>query len=382
MGNNQEMNFDTSFENEYQVQLENDLNSSFEKAFNNQFGKFDKGEDSIISNDNNNLKCNKEAELDIKVNKEKESEQKNERKDFVESKGKSFIVINKDKKHKILEKYNKEKTENNSSSTQKTESSTQLNKDEEIENKKDINENNNTDLIILDKQIENINIEESEEIESKINNNNDTININTPNIPEEKSEDTNLNKKRNRDKNINNKKINFDKIIRRIKMSILDAIIRFINHKIEIDYNYDIGKGICEKKILQIDKKELTHSKVEENKDFLLKNLKDILATIISKKYTNYKKTHNIELIQDLKINKGEDYKKIFELTFLDCIEHIRETKNIDILDGLDKIDDIIKIEEQKMDKDEIENFVDFIMDYENILKRKEGRNSKNQKNG
>ena len=381
MGNNQEMNFDTSFENEYQVQLENDLNSSFEKAFNNQFGKFEKGEDSITSYENLNQKCNKEAELDKKDNKEKESEQKNERKDFVESKGKSFIVINKDKKHKISEKYNKEKTENNSSSTQKTESSTQLNKDEEIENKKDSNENNkeNTDIIILDKQIENINIEESEEIESKINNNNDIININTPNIPEEKSEDTNLNKKRNRDKNINNKKINFDKILRRIKMSILDAIIRFINHKIEIDYNYDIGKGICEKKILQIDKKELTHSKVEENKDFLLKNLKDILATNISKKYTNYKKTHNIELIEKL-MNKGEDYKKIFELTFLDCVEYIRGTKNISILDGLDKIDDIIKIEEQKMDKDEIENFVDFIMDYENILDRKEGRNSKKQK--
>ena len=381
MGNNQEMNFDTSFENEYQVQLENDLNSSFEKAFNNQFGKFEKGEDSITSYENLNQKCNKEAELDKKDNKEKESEQKNERKDFVESKGKSFIVINKDKKHKILEKYNKEKTENNSSSTQKTESSTQLNKDEEIENKKDSNENNkeNTDLIILDKQIENINIEESEEIESKINNNNDTININTPNIPEEKSEDTNLNKKRNRDKNINNKKINFDKMFRRIKMSILDAIIRFINHKIEIDYNYDIGKGICEKKILLIDKKELTHSKVEENKEFLLKNLKDILATNISKKYTNYKKTHNIELIQKL-INKGEDYKKIFELTFLDCVEYIRGTKNISILDGLDKIDYIIKNEEQKMDKDEIENFVDFIMDYENILDRKEGRNSKKQK--
>jgi len=381
MGNNQEMNFDTSFENEYQVQLENDLNSSFEKAFNNQFGKFEKGEDSITSYENLNQKCNKEAELDKKDNKEKESEQKNERKDFVESKGKSFIVINKDKKHKILEKYNKEKTENNSSSTQKTESSTQLNKDEEIENKKDSNENNNTDLIILDKQIENINIEEIEEIESKINNNNDTININTPNIPEENSEDTNLNKKRNRDKNINNKKINFDKMFRRIKMSILDAIIRFINHKIEIDYNYDIGKGICEKKILLIDKKELTHSKVEENKKFLFKNLKDILATNISKKYTNYKKTHNIELIQKL-LNKGEDYKKIFELTFLDCVEYIRGTKNISILDGLDKIDYIIKIEEQKTDKDEIENFVDFIMDYENILKRKEGRNSKNQKNG
>ena len=139
------------------------------------------------------------------------------------------------------------------------------------------------------------------------------------------------------------------------------------------------------------DKKNTLDNKFEDlekritrlkNKKILFKNLEEILATNISEKYTNYIPTHNIELIQDLIINKGEDYKKIFELTFLDCVEYIRGTKNIDILDGLDKIDDIIKIEEQKMDKDEIENFVDFIMDYENIIDRKKGRNSKNQKNG
>ena len=374
MGNTQENISVSYFENEYQEQFqqneESNLNSQFIEAYNHQFGKFNNDEENINT-------CEKS---DIKNNKEKEPEQKNERNDFVKSKGNSVIDINKDNKYKISKKYNKEKTENNSSSTQKTESSTQLNKDEETENKKDSNENNNknVELMNIDKQIENINIEESEEIESKINNNNDTININTPNIPEKNSEDTNLNKKRNRDKNINNKKINFDKIIRRIKMSILDAIIRFINHKIEIDNNYDNVKGI----ILSINKKELSHSNVEENKKFLKKNLEEILATNISKKYTNYIPTHNIELIQDLIINKGEDYKKIFELTFLQCVEYIRGTKNISILDGLDKIDDIINIEEQKMDKDEIENFVDFIMDYENIIDRKKGRNSKNQKNG
>ena len=76
MGNNQEMNFDTSFENEYQVQLENDLNSSFEKAFNNQFGKFEKGEDSITSYENLNQKCNKEVELAIKIIKKKNQNKK------------------------------------------------------------------------------------------------------------------------------------------------------------------------------------------------------------------------------------------------------------------------------------------------------------------
>ena len=391
MGNTQEKNSDSYsyFENEYQEQLpsfenikpieESNLNSPFEDAYNNQFGKFVNFEgDSITSYENLNLKCNKETELDIKDNKEKESEQNNERNDFVESKGKSFIDTNKDKISKKSENYQKEKTEGTrgtAGSTEKTESSAQLNKDKskETEIKKDINENNkeNIELIILDRQIENINIEENKEIEIKIDNN-DTNNINTPNILKENNEDKNLNKKRNRDKNINIKKISFDKIMRRIKTGVLNAIIRFINQKIEIDY-------ICIKQLLSINKKEYSHPKVDENKKFLFKKLEEILATNISEKYTNYIPTHNIELVQNL-INKGEDYKKIFELTFLDCMEHIRGTKNIDILNGLDKIDDILKLEKD-IDESDKENFRYCMMNYKDIIEGKKGRNSKKTKN-
>ena len=155
MGNTQEKNSDSYsyFENELQERLpsfenikpieEINLNSPFEEAYNDQFRKCvnDSG-DSITSYENLNLKCNKETELDIKDNKEKESEQNNERDDFVESKGKNFIDINKDKKTKKSENYQKEKTEGGS--TEKSESSAQLNKDKskETEIKKDINENN------------------------------------------------------------------------------------------------------------------------------------------------------------------------------------------------------------------------------------------------
>ena len=398
MGNTQEKNSDSYsyFENEYQEQLpsfenikpieESNLNSPFEDAYNNQFGKFVNVDgDSITSYENLNLKYNKETELDIKDNKEKESEQNYERNDFVESKGKSFIDTNKDKISKKSENYQKEKTEGTrgtAGSTEKTESSAQLNKDKskETEIKKDINENNkeNIELIILDRQIENINIEENKEIEIKIDNN-DTNNLNTPNILKENNEDKNLNKKRNRDKNINIKKISFDKIMRRIKTGVLNAIIRFINHKIEIDYNYDIGKGACIKQLLSINKKEYSHSKVDENKKFLFKNLEEILATNISEKYTNYIPTHNIELVQNL-INKGEDYKKIFELTFLDCVEYISGTKNIDVLDGLDKIDDILKLEKD-IDENDKENFRYCMMNYKDIIEGKKGRNSKKTKN-
>ena len=88
--------------------------------------------------------------------------------------------------------------------------------------------------------------------------------------------------------------------------------------------------------------------------------------------------THNIELVQNL-INKGEDYKKIFELTFLDCIEYIRGTKNIDILDGLDKIDDILKLEKD-IDENDKENFRYCMTNYKDIIEGKKGRNSKKNK--
>ena len=98
----------------------------------------------------------------------------------------------------------------------------------------------------------------------------DSINI----INIENNESKILNKKRKKKKNGNIITINYDKIFRRIITCILNAIIRFINHKIEIDFNYDIGKGACIKQILPINKKEYSHSKVDENKNFYLKTLK------------------------------------------------------------------------------------------------------------
>ena len=96
MGNTQEKNSDSYsyFENAYQEQLpsfenikpieESNLNSQFIEAYNHQFGKFNNDEENINT-------CEKS---DIKNNKEKEPEQKNERNDFVKSKGNSVIDIN------------------------------------------------------------------------------------------------------------------------------------------------------------------------------------------------------------------------------------------------------------------------------------------------
>ena len=270
---------------------------------------------------------------------------------------------------KIKEEY-EQKMKEISLSFEKTESSSLLNKDNNIliikkdikENNKEINENNNIG-IIKEEDIFKINKDE----------------FNNINISNEKNEDNNLNKKRKRNNNKNY--FNSDKIIKKIRVSILNAIIRFINKKIEIDFNNNLGIGINLKQFLQINKKDLSHSKINFDKEFLRKTLKEILSFNISEKYSKYIPTHNKNLVNYLLNldNKGENYKNLFELTFLDCIEYIRGTKYINILDGLDKIDDIIKYEKY-IDEDEMENFKHYLLNYESILIGKKARNSKKYK--
>jgi hypothetical protein len=267
---------------------------------------------------------------------------------------------------KIKEEY-EQKMKEFSLLFEKTESSFILNKDNNIliikkvtkENNKEINENNNIG-IIKEEDIFKINKDE----------------FNNINIYNEKNEENNINKKRKRNNNKNY--INSDKIIKKIRVSILNAIIRFINKKIEKDFNNYLGIGISMKQFLQISKRKLSHSKINFDKEFLRKTLKEILSFNISEKYSNYIPTHNKNLVNYLLNldNKSEHYKKLFELTFLDCIEYIRGTKYINILNGLDKIDDIIKYVKY-IDEDEMENFKHYLLNYESILYGKKTRNSK-----
>ena len=243
---------------------------------------------------------------------------------------------------------------------EETESSSLLNKDNNIFGiKKDSKENN----------------KEITENEIKINIKDDLVNMN---IYNEKNEDKNINKKRKRKNNEDKNYINSNKITKKIRISILNAIIRFINKKLKIDFNNNLGIGINLKQFLQINKKDLSHSKINFDKEFLRKTLKEILSFNISEKYSNYIPTHNKNLVNYLLNldNKGENYKKLFELTFLDCIEYIRGIKYINILDGLNKIDDLIKYEKY-IDEDEMENFKHYLLNYESILYGKKTRNSK-----
>ena len=391
------------------------------------------------------------------VEKKEENSEKNEQKN-----NSPIILVDKncipseeiiDKKGKNSKKKNKkrytEKTEKTACSSEiNEESQNQLNKEnEKVSELNEINkEENNVQLIIVDKKEE-----------SKISNNNDNINVSNNNdnseikdishiqanniesngnniinntnaqnnnensevndidriqtnnialnrINEENNfniiinsdnhdTDTNSNKyknlidkKRKRGKELINElnEYNPDKILRKIRTMSLRTVIIFINEMIKIIYNNDIRKSILIRQFLEINKKELSHSSVEFNKKFLYKDLKEILSENISEKYSNFPPDKNKRLVEELitSENGGPYFQKLFELTFLDCLEHIRGTKKFSELMGLMDKDAMLNYDEFKIDKDQIQTYEFYIVEYENIIKRKKSRNrnSKNQK--
>jgi hypothetical protein len=194
-------------------------------------------------------------------------------------------------------------------------------------------------------------------------------NVNTNNLNNKFEKEYLGKKKVNKVKNNNNN-------LKKVRNMLLNSLFRFINKKIKKEFNNDIGKGPNIKQFKSVSKKNLSHSKVEFDKQFLNVKLKEIFSENVSKKYTNYLPNKNKDLFLNL---KDYDYfKKIFELTFLDCIQHINGNKNI-LLDDFETIEEIILQENNKFDKEDIDMYKDIIINYQTYIENKKERKKKIQ---
>ena len=181
-----------------------------------------------------------------------------------------------------------------------------------------------------------------------------------------------------------NNKYTHDKLRKRVRIIALKAIIYFVNEKIKTFYK-NIGKGLLEKQFKEIDKKNLSHSKVDFDKIFLEYKLKEIFSWNISSKITSLLKEHNKNLLDQL-INSelgGNYFKELFEMTFSQCLEHIQGKKNYEILNGMMNLG---KVMENFCDEKEInddifcENFNLIFMNYQELIDKKTPRKPKNLK--
>ena len=183
----------------------------------------------------------------------------------------------------------------------------------------------------------------------------------------------------------NKKKYPTENLPRTIKIGLLNLILNYSNNRIKEIYNNNIGYGINLKKLLKINQEQIKDMNPNYNKLLLNKTIKEIFSVIISEKYTNYPKTHNINLINDL-LNEKDEEKKIkfnllFNKTFIECIRHLRGDEIISGLEGLEEEyikyikKEFISIDESEDGKKYKSDFLKVLHNYENIFNSKRKRN-------
>ena len=276
------------------------------------------------------------------------------------------------------------------------------------ENVENINEiqNNKTDIIIVktetgkipseQKSTDNFNniskneiltnkvplIKDSSSIDININ---EILSFNKINLKTDdgKSEDNTYNSlKRKRGRNGpgctggEHNKFSDDNLRRKVKHLVLKNVFDKKKKKIRSMYS-DINKGIFTKQLLTINQKQISDATILFNKKFLEKPLKDIFSVEISKRYTNYLESHNKNLINFL-MNEEEDENKrvyfnnLFNLKFIECLEHFRGTADYIHLEGMKTFDEIK--DDFAKDKNYLDVLTNYVEEYENITRNKKER--------
>ena len=174
-----------------------------------------------------------------------------------------------------------------------------------------------------------------------------------------------------------------DNIRRKCKHLILNSIMEFINEKIKIIYNGNIGNNIFKKELLTLNKNPKADATIDYNKTFLNKTLGDIFSETISGRFTNYLPQHNKMVIEALLNEKDEDkriyFKKLFSLTFLQCLKHIRESIFIEEIDGIKCFNQIKENLNEEKEYLDILNY--YINNFEVIINNKKARKQKKKRN-
>lgn len=118
-------------------------------------------------------------------------------------------------------------------------------------------------------------------------------------------------------------KFSEDNLMKKCKSFVLQYLIIFNNKTIKEVYNNNIGYGIKEKKLL-INQEQRKNYTYDYYKAFINTKLKDIFSVNQTSKYKYHLEEHNTKLIQQLlneeDTKKRDKFSKLFELTFLDCV--------------------------------------------------------------
>jgi len=188
----------------------------------------------------------------------------------------------------------------------------------------------------------------------------------------------------NNKRNDNNKKqsskhtkYSYDNLKRECKHLVIENVMKFINNKIYEVYEGNIDNGLLKKKLLKLNQAQKINADVEFNKIFLNKTLKDILSQNITKQITLYEPDHNKKVIDKVISEKKDIFEKIFNLTFIQCLDHFIENKKIEELNGLTLYNELKEEIINKYENDGesyYENLKLFLKQFQNKINRAKSR--------
>ena len=166
--------------------------------------------------------------------------------------------------------------------------------------------------------------------------------------------------------NIRGRKDQFDYARRKLKTLVLNNAFEFIKGKLK--YKYQLFQ-----KIAYDVKKE---KPINEEKIFINKTLGEIFSNKVSSKYTTIrdKDNFNKKKIDEIKESNNK-LNDIFNITFIDCLNHFMGHKKSELLSGMTEFKDIIL--EDKIGKN---NLLYYSKNYTDLLNKKWPRKSKKKK--
>ena len=175
-------------------------------------------------------------------------------------------------------------------------------------------------------------------------------------------------------------KSRLDALRLKIKILLIKYITQFINGKIKEIYNKEEGKDLVIKK-LSNNGVFLSH-----DRDIVTKTLKEIFISNIGFYLKQIDCDKNKKLIEKLLNEKDDDkrnyFENLFNLTFLDCLEHFTTKRFIEELQGLKTFLDIKNDENESKrlrldDKEYLNSFEYALNHYEERLLNKNKRGEK-----
>ena len=180
-------------------------------------------------------------------------------------------------------------------------------------------------------------------------------------------------------------KFSDDNILRKIKNVVLNNVYELINNKIALLSSNKLENAFSDEMLFKLKQNYLISSKAEYNKVFLNKTLLSIFSQDISTKYSKHPPDHNKEIIGKLLNDKDPDKREffsgLFNLTFLEVLNHFRGTYYNDKLNGLKNFDDFCQEKNKNsLDEEYKKIFKFFLMNYEKEILTKKTRIRKDKK--